>query len=420
MSKKNKNMKKLLTLLLIVTSTIVYSKTILVKDPGNYNNIQPYVQMSVDSAIDGDIVSIPYGTFLFNKSITTTKKISVIGAGLTQTILYRSETTSDATLQGSTYECFFKFNINSTVPSNIIISGICFKSKKPCINTGDGGSLAADFGIEMNYCKDFKITRCRFENFGNGAIQIYHDDSIVGGLISNNEFYHNEKGPDGLGLGYGVVIYGDNKRWTTDPEFGSSRFIFIENNIFEYHRHSIAAGGNAKYVFRYNTIWNNYIISTPYVHAVDAHNGRGGTPGTSNYYGTRAVEVYNNNITNTTFYDGSTIIPSQNVSKLVEVCISINSGDGLIYKNTINGYRFGMGMQLFKPGTGKIYYWGNNFTVYGANCQDFYNYQPTVLKEGVDFFLAEKAYTIYQYPHPLNGAPLPPPPPCPFPPCPGQ
>ena len=90
------------------------------------------------------------------------------------------------------------------------------------------------------------------------------------------------------------MVYGTNNKWIKNPRFGSSNFIFIEDNIFDYHRHSVAAGGCALYVARHNTITND-IITSGYSSALDGHEARGAGNG-SNTYGTRAVEAYSNKI----------------------------------------------------------------------------------------------------------------------------
>jgi len=328
----------------------------------------------------------------------------------------------------------FYYNINKTTPSNISVTGITFRSKNPSKVKGDGGSLASDVGIRFFHCADFVVAYCRFEYFGNAAIAILHTDTIARGLICKNQFYRNAKGFDGLGLGYGVVVYGDNNKWVPNPKFGSNNFIFIENNTFDYHRHAIAAGGCGLYVARYNTITNNIIAQDNSTHAIDAHEARGGKLGNGNYFSTRAIEVYNNTILNTTFYGGKPIVSGQKASMLIERAIAIRGGEAVVYGNTIKGYRFGgsVGIAVFPWGTnyplpystgylsglalgakhlgtnatqsnGDVFYWGNKYTPYDASQESkfFYNYDPAYFIEGRDFHLVAKpGYAVYEYPHP--------------------
>ncbi len=433
-----KHLKSIICISLVVTSSMpCLSKTIKVASPGTDANIQPAIQSAVNSAVKGDVIELPAGQFIVNSNVLITKFISIRGAGLGKTILYRSEAAPDDYLSRNVnWRGIFRFNINSSSKSGIFVADITFKSKKPSKVSGDGLSVAADIGIEMVNCVDFVITRCRFENFGNGAVSINHDDSIVGGLIFKNEFYHNVKGVDGLGLGYGVVIYGANNKWIRNPRFGSSNFIFVEDNVFDYHRHSIAAGGCGLYVFRHNTVKNNVAANT--AHAIDAHEAS--LVNGDNYYSTRAIEVYNNSIINTTFKDGTgnikdgTIITTgKNVNLLVECAIRPRGGEAVIHDNYIEGYRFGVGLintwknsyvcpyqqgywSGLKYGSthtgvdgdkadGDIFIWNDNFKLYeksNANTY-FYNYSTESIKNERDYHLYAKAkYTTYTYPHPLS------------------
>lgn len=430
-------MKKIAFLFLTIISIQCISKTIKISNPGSNANIQPSIQSAINSALSGDIIELPAGQFIVNSNVYVTKFISIKGAGIGKTVLYRSESVSDDLLNtSSSWRGIFRFYINSNAKSGIVVSDITFKSKKPSAVDGDGLSRAADIGIEMVNCVDFVITRCRFENFGNGAISVMHDDSIVGGLINHNEFYHNVKGYDGLGLGYGVVVYGSNKRWLYNPRFGSSNFIFVEDNTFDYHRHSIAAGGCALYVFRHNTVKNNVAANT--AHAIDAHEAA--LTNGDNYYATRAIEVYNNDIINTTFIDGSTdvkngtpITPGKSVRLLVECAIRPRGGEAIIHDNYIEGYQFGVGLVNILSGTypcsyqqgylsglkygashtgvtgdkgnGDAFIWNDKFSFYDKSSSQnvyFYNYSPNSIQNERDYHLYAKAnYSTYVYPHPL-------------------
>jgi len=435
-----KNLISVITLSLVVPVSmrcIVSAATIPVQNPGNNKDIQPNILAALSKAKDGDILTIPEGTFVFNKNITVTKFISFKGAGIGKTILYRAESVSDNTLSNdAAWLGMLVFKINKSISSNITVTDMTLKSKKPSIVKGDPFSLAADIGIKFINCIDFVVSRCRFEYFGNGGISITHSDTLASGLICKNEFYHNAKGFDGLGLGYGVVVYGENKKWITNPRLGSKNFIFIEYNTFDKHRHAIAAGGCALYVARYNTITNNIISEFASTQAIDAHEARGGNLGGENYFSTRAVEVYNNTITNSTFLDGTSIVAGKSISKLVERAIAIRGGEAVIYNNKITGYRFGgaINISVFPWGTsyplpyssgylsgvamgaghsgtnstesnGDVFYWENTFKAYdnSSNSKDFYNYSPSYYKLERDYHLDPKpGYAAYVYPHPLQ------------------
>ncbi len=431
-------------LIALLFSNIIHAKTIQVASPGADKDIQPAIQTAVNGAVNGDIIVLPAGQFIVNKSVVISKFISIKGQGMGQTILYRSESTPDATLSNDgSWRAILRFTINSTASSGIVVSDLTLKSKKPSLVTGDGLSVASDIGIEMVRCLDFVITNCHFENFGNGGVSILHDDNLARGLIYKCEFVHNCKGYDALGLGYGVVIYGMNDSWIADPKFGSGNFIFIEDNIFDYHRHSVAGGGCALYVFRYNTVRNNVAGNT--AHAIDAHEAR--LEAGSNYYSTRAIEVYNNSIINTLFKDGTTncpngtaIVTGKSPSWLVECAIRTRGGEALIHDNYIEGYRFGVGLVTpkltstypspyqqgyasgKKYGTshtgvdtdksdGDVFIWKDSYKSYAptnSQCVYFYNYTPDFIIAERDYHLYAKAgYATYTYPHPLRNTTIP-------------
>lgn len=406
-----------------------------VVDPGDSIDIQPHILQVYNTANNGDVINLPPGIFVFNKNIVIRKLISFKGAGIGKTILYRSESVPDDSLNqdNGSWTGMLKFVISKTTPSNIVVSDITFKSKYPSIVQGDTGSLAKDIGIVMFKSVDFIITRCRFEYFGRAAVSVDHTDSLAGGLICNNEFYHNSKGFDGNELGYGVEVYGDNDKWIDSVTFGSNNFIFIEDNIFDHHRHAIAAGGAGLYVARHNNIINSFIY-----HAVDTHDGKGGTPSNGNFYSTRAIEVYNNIITNTKYRNGNLIDPGNSIDTLTERAIAIRGAEAVVFNNTISGFRFGCGINIVnKPadslykypipyttgfksgelfgashtgiyadsGKGDLFYWNNSFTprISDTSSKNLANYQPEYFKLNRDFHtVAKPGYNSYTYPHPLK------------------
>jgi hypothetical protein len=323
------------------------------------------------------------------------------------------------------------YDIKKDVSGNIVISDIGFRSRKPMVVEGEGGSSAPSEGVRMVQCLDFLIERCRFEYFANAGITVIHKDSLARGLIRNNEFYYNA----GAGLGYGVVIYGTNMQWVADPKFGTSNFIFIEDNVFDFHRHSIAAGGGGLYVFRYNTVLNNIAASGG--HAIDTHEARGKP------FGTRAVEIYNNKLLNTTYTDSTRIVngikKSPSGASLETAGVAIRNGDAVVFNNEVKGYTYAVSMSnwflrrttqpypvLYGPGylsglasgpehsginapasDGDSFFWNNTNTPFISGPDDsssvFHNFQPDWWKEGRDYHLVRKpGYTPYPYPYPIK------------------
>lgn len=422
----------ILSALILLLSMATYAKDIVVKSPGNNKDIQPAIQEAVDMASDGDRIILPEGEFVVNKSVLITKFISFSGKGLKKTILYRLASTPDSVLSSNAWRAIFFFDIRNDNPSNIRISGICFRGKKPATSFRSEGSRASSMGIRIVECVDFVVEKCRFEYFGNAAVSVRHKDTLARGLIRKNEFYYNAR----FGLGYGVAVTASGKQWVADPKFGSANFIFIEDNIFDYHRHSIASSGCALFVARYNTIINNIAASGG--HAIDMHEAR---PGNGDKYGTRAMEAYNNVLVNDAYINGAPIRKGDSTmtDSLENSGIAIRNGDALVFNNEAKGYRYAVRMSnwyysdstlsypvLYGPGylsgkefgpdhsginppqsDGDAFIWNNKVSPFlEDNWNDYPSYsnqKPGWWKEGRDYHLIPKpGYKPYPYPYPVK------------------
>lgn len=396
------------------------------------------IEVAAASANDGDCLVLPAGDFVAEGTARITRKVSLLGRGPNDggTSIRRAESYAESELAG---EAMVHFDIGSRDPSGIVLAGIRFSSKTPQMEPGDGGSLATDFGVFFNYAVDFVVTDCTFENFGYAGLRIRHYDDLSRALVYNNTFSHNYKG-NGQGLGYGVVVYGEDLVWLEDPEFGSDNFIFIEENRFTEHRHSIAAGGAARYVARHNEIIDNVCCSGA---ALDAHEGRNVGPGRSNHFATRAVEVYDNVLRNDSLRDGTPLTPGQDLNELGLVAIGFRGGEQLCYNNTISGYLNGILLIVFEnqpdvwsdnaypypyqigwqsgdalgaghrgtgaaEGAGDFFEWNNTFEPYAPTGQErkFWlsssSHLEGALVEGRDYHrdTPKPGYTAYVYPHP--------------------
>ncbi|MCB0397233.1 MAG: T9SS type A sorting domain-containing protein [Flavobacteriales bacterium] len=434
----------------------VFAKVIEVSYPGNDKDILPNITSALNDATDGDVILLPQGRFMISGRIYLKKKISFVGYGIwdeankTGTLLYRDPNASDNDLKNNNAMTMFYVDPQTDETFDIAFSGFTIRGKQPSLKAGDGLSTLADNGIYLRFVNGFRISHMRFEYFGESAVHVVHRDSIAHGLIDHCEFYFNVKDPNGeqgnkgLGLGYGVVMYSDNQVWLDDPRFGTDNFIFIEDNFFEFHRHSVAAGGGALYVARYNVVKNNLVAS-----GIDAHESYG-APSGGNRFATRAVEIYENTIINTVYRDFTPINPGDEKDvKLVPIeGIGIRGGEAVVHHNTIKGYLYGgrivdHSFNASKPvvyplpyqpgydsglklgpnhsgtdpanGEGDLFYWENDFTPHHFdnsngwyNSVDFYNENPAPkgpFKEGRDYHLVKlPGYVVFVYPHPRQGS----------------
>lgn len=364
------------------------SNIIYIANPGEDNDIYTLVNSAVSSAVDDDIIVLPAGNFKWDGAISTTKRISLWGCTTGgKTTLYVPEATSDATVNSRIH--MFKWDFTSrttTMNSGIVVKSISFKSKYPSFTPSDGGSQALDIALDFKFVNDFVVRDCEFRYFGNTAIQVKHRDTYARGLICNN-YFSTAKTYTGLGFGYGVTVYGEYTTWVASPQFGSSNFIFIEDNIFNEFRHSIASNGGSLFVPRYNYILNNIVSLAA---AIDTH------PQADGPIGSRAMEAYGNRIVcthhrihnwansaaRTAFVPyhasddygiqtdtgvlyrsnglsagnwivasipkgnhlGAPLINGKSVTTVGETAINMRGGENLIHNNTITNWRFGVGV----------------------------------------------------------------------------
>jgi parallel beta-helix repeat protein len=417
------------------TLTFKKSRIIYVQNPGNDQEISGLVQNSVNIAQDGDLIILPSGTFKFSAlSMHIYKNVSIKGQGINTTVLYRPETMLDADLY---FKYFFYWNTGSDASSNVVVSGITFKSKLPADWTDQNGSLAIDAALNLWNLVDFVVTDCSFENFGFAAINVEHKNDLARGVICNNQFYHNYKGSH-HGYGFGVCISGDGKgtgstTWVSNPGLGTNNFIFVEDNYFYEHFQAINGGKASLFVARYNTIESNWIDV-----GINMHESYGDVPPA------RAAEIYNNIVNASKFannYPNVPIAPGYPIYDQFVVAISPKGGDALVYNNRVSGYQNCLHAAAFPSAYGDVSYpvhydlgynsglvYGSGDTGYAADHGDgdgfFWNntldtyqgYTPALLAnwttvqtpiwlvEDRDYhFVAKPGYSAYTYPHPSRG-----------------
>jgi hypothetical protein len=257
---------------------------------------QSDVAAAIASAADGDIVAIPGGTAVWTRSLRVKKGMTIQGAGVGNTII------KDGVRSGPLLDC-------SLATGKLTrITGIEFQ---------DGGRSGNELGGILKITgsntngSQFRMDHCQFDDL-NGMIVL----NTVIGVIDHNTFIRASKNGDS------IVVYdtfwndgalGDAS-WADDTQFGTDRFLFIEDNVFRNNGdglHGVTDSyAGARFVVRYNQIFDEAV----YTHGTES-NGRA--------RGTRAVEVYNNNYVGT------------NRNRFVG---QMRSGVILFHDNTITGY----------------------------------------------------------------------------------
>jgi FG-GAP-like repeat len=255
------------------------------------------VQALHNAAQDGDTITLPAGIFTWRTRVTISKAITLQGAGVGSTIV------RDAVQSGQLIHWSLVAGFTSR------LTGMEFQDGGRIHEAfAPGGILHVD-GSNTNDSK-FRMDNCKWNNL-NGAPVF---DTVIG-VVDHNQFVLGE-------FGTAIYIYGsywDGKTfgdgsWSAPTDFGSSQFLFIEDNDIVNNRASSAAMtdayAGARFVVRHNTIFN-------------ARVGNHGTESTGRARGGRAMEIYQNTFTGT------------NLNKFVG---GARSGIVLLHDNRISGY----------------------------------------------------------------------------------
>jgi hypothetical protein len=280
-------------------------------------------------ALNGDTITLPAGTFTWSTPVTISKAITLQGQGIGITVI------RDAVQSGP----LMTWNLVTNQASRM--TGIEFRNGGRTVQTFSG--IIPINGIAYDN-RTMRIDHCKFDHL-NGTLLVPHD---VIGVIDHNIFL--EAGKEAIQVWntkWGGGTFG-NGSWMDTNHFGTSRFIFIEDNAFIYGAAygAIDAYGGARYVARHNIFAN-------------CHHGGHGTEGQRNR-GMRAVESYNNR-----FIGGDT--PG--------VLVNMRSGVALIHDNIVSGgnpgVTRGFALNCYRTFRGFDSYWG------GADGQSHWDINQT-------------------------------------------
>jgi hypothetical protein len=246
----------------------------------NCNGTQSDCQSKVNSAVDGDIVAIPAGTFSWGGGVSwTNKNITVQGAGIGKTIL---------NLSGGN-----AFKVLDALKASFRITGMT-------INGGDGSTGAININSGFNYpgggtnasVYGWRIDHINFTpaQFG-AAVYVW---AINWGLVDHCTFNGDVWAVYAAGATDGdfpvsAALGEGGNSWKLPTGRGTTNAIYIEDSIYN----ATASNNNGmndmtygvRMVIRHNTINGGAYIQS--------HSARGNDRG-----GNVNLEVYNNNIIN--------------------------------------------------------------------------------------------------------------------------
>jgi hypothetical protein len=188
-----------------------------------------------------------------------------------------------------------------------------------------GGTGVQEFNGQLSLSGNSQSVRVDHNHFNTTAYAgtlAVHTTGQVLGVVDHNVFDLGTSGNPGTSNGvhvdtpnYGgdAAGFGDVS-WSSATNFGSGKFVFIENNTFNYgYADDCGAGG--RYVFRYNVLLQDGASQT--------HPTGGG----GRFRGCRATEVYGN------LFNPGSCNGCQTVQRL-------NNGASLVWgNNAISGYR---------------------------------------------------------------------------------
>ena len=269
-----------------------------------------------NQAQNGDTITLPAGILHWTTQVTISKAVTLQGAGIGATVV------RDAVQSGP----LIQWTLAAGQPARI--TGIEFQDGGRANTQAAGGILHVDGSNTSG--ATFRFDHCKWNNLNGSTVF----DTVIG-VIDHNTFVIDRVSPP-------IYVYGSHWNgqnngdgsWAAPTGFGSSQFLFIEDNNFmhsqQYQRSIVDAYGGARFVIRHNTIFNGLISNH-------------GTESTGRTRGGRAMEVYNNTFTGT------------DLNRFVG---GVRSGGVLFHDNSVSGY------------------WGNSATFTLQNFRNFYPFDP--------------------------------------------
>jgi hypothetical protein len=361
---------------------------------------QAHVQDAINLCSNGDTVTIPADDETWTGRITVAKEIAIIGDGIDSTII-RS----------------YGFVVSDGT-DDWRISGITF--------SGAGAELPIDAGGTKSTTgvNGWRIDHCKFIGYAH-HIEMNGDST---GVIDNCIF-------QGATNAYIDVFGEDETAWTKDDDFGTDKFVIIEDNTFETAgvngSHFILSNFGGRMVIRYN----DFIETAGSYESgwIDTHGYCHGT----NARGSRIFEIYSNTFTRSgentccrgLFLRGGTGLVYDNVFdesaaefihsgnhatiQMVDYRASEWAGTSDVCNSTCNTAKWCKDGETYpccdQIGRGKdqasspSYFWNNVDDADDPAVILVDSGSSAYIQLNRDYFTTEYSYTPYTYPHPLRG-----------------
>ena len=196
---------------------------------------QTDVQTAIDTACDGDTVVVPAGVATWDSEvdISDDKNILLQGTGIDFTIITRSSTGTVVDLGKTSSR----------------VTGFTFYEGRICAN---GGS-----GWRVDHCKIISAEGMSGVMV-RGSIQGVHPDGLVDHCIFQNARV--------LVIGSAAMLHEGPQQhylWAQELNLGTDEAVYVEDCTFSYtvFGNCMDANYGGKYVFRYNTVNDVYLVS---------------------------------------------------------------------------------------------------------------------------------------------------------------
>lgn len=282
-------------------------------------DVNTALQAHLATPADGDVVAIPSGSCTWTSGITATltHSVTIQGAGAVSATTRGAGTTgSDSTtiLDNHPTSGHSLLSLTVSTGKTLRITGL-----KVSMN---GSSTTTQNGVIAIYggSNSLRIDHCHFVINPDSSMTI----AVYGGVtgVIDHNYFDSElgNGPFAVYLQNGVGT-GD-AAWSAPDDFGTDKFIFLEDNRWRNGYLGDANTGGQRFVYRYNTAVMQGDDTTKTMGYVANH---GLTSGRSR--STRAFEYYGNIL--------SAPAPGLNKSPF-----PVNGGTGLVWGNTATQYRY--------------------------------------------------------------------------------
>ena len=287
---------------------------------------QSSVQACVSGANNGDTITIPAGTFNWSTTVTVTKNVTIIGAGIDLTIINDNIPKVDPS--PNVFKCTLT---NGTLLMRI--SGLTINGPGGgTLYTGSQGAISMDC---ISSVPNVRIDNVKFQNLMDRPIVFFGG---VMGVIDHCDFTLFTFNAGGIDVRHsqwkGVGNYGNNS-WAQPSNWGSQEALFIEDCVFRNYSAATYLDGDAgmRVVIRKSTIF----ASEAGNHGTET----GSNPGTP-YRGGRTLEMYQNNI------DGGPSGVIGGITNFRNWVVANRSGPMLLWGNTLDRYDRIMDMTLYR------------------------------------------------------------------------